>query len=253
MNQIPTLIIDDELHARENLKDLIAKFCPKLQVVGTAQGKNDGLDKIEHLKPKVVFLDIMMPSGSEGFDLLEAIPERNFFVVFVTAFKDFAIKAFQANAINYLLKPVNIDELITAVNHVCSLVQQPGQYNYDKILSNLSDSLQRNQINRFTIRHSRGMKIVDDMDIVSISADGNCCKLQFIDGSGYLDTRTLKVYEEFLDPNKFFRLHKSHLINLKYLSGYSTENGHFVIMRSGSELPISRSRLRLFINRLKTI
>ena len=139
------LIIDDEELARENLAMLIADFCPEIEVIGQAGSIIEARKKIDDLQPKIIFLDIRMPSGSEGFDLLDSIPEKNFHVIFVTAFKDYAIKAFNANAIHYVLKPVDIEELMAAVKKAVETVQltekNPEVYtDYLTTLKNLSQT-----------------------------------------------------------------------------------------------------------------
>lgn len=251
--QLKALIVDDELHARENLRMLLDEFCNDVQVLDTAGGVVEARKKIEELSPDVVFLDIRMPSGAEGFQLLEDIPERKFMVVFVTAFKDYAIKAFNANAIHYILKPVDIEELIAAVeklkeNHA-QLNAEPEQFNnYLQTLENLTDSLQRNgQSSKITISHAKGLRIIDIKTIERLEADGNCTRIFFTNGEKYLDTRTLKVYEEMLSDASFFRVHKSHIIHLEELKEYLHEEGHEAVMKSGARVPVARNRLANFI------
>ena len=253
------LIIDDEDLARENLAMLIAEFCPEIEVIGSAENIIDAKKKIEDLQPKIIFLDIRMPSGSEGFDLLDAIPEKKFHVIFVTAFKDYAIKAFNANAIHYVLKPVDIEDLRAAVVKAVETIKladtNPEVYtDYLTTLKNLSQTLKQNkQTNKVTISHSKGIKIIEDDTILYLEADSNCSVLHFSDGTKYLDTRTLGVYEEILNPDKFFRIHKSVIINLNQLSEYITEDGYFAILKSGQRLPVARNRVSDFLAKIKSI
>jgi two-component system LytT family response regulator len=253
------LIIDDENLARENLAMLISEFCPEIEVIGSAGNITEAKKKIEELHPKIIFLDIRMPSGSEGFDLLDSIPEKNFHVIFVTAFKDYAIKAFNANAIHYVLKPVDIEDLRSAVQKAVETIQlaekNPEVYtDYLATLKNLSQSLTSNkQTNKITINHSKGIKIIEDDTILYIEADSNCSILHFSDSTKYLDTRTLGLYEEMLNPDKFFRIHKSYLINLNQLSEYINEDGYFAILKSGQRLPVARTRVQDFLVKIKSI
>lgn len=253
------LIIDDEDLARENLAMLIAEFCPEIEVIGSAANITDAKKKIEELQPKIIFLDIRMPSGSEGFDLLDAIPEKKFHVIFVTAFKDYAIKAFNANAIHYVLKPVDIEDLRSAVVKAVETIKladiNPEVYTaYLTTLKNLSQTLNHNkQTNKVTISHTKGIKIIEDDTILYIEADSNCSVLHFSDGTKYLDTRTLGLYEEILNPDKFFRIHKSVIINLNHLSEYITEDGYFAILKSGQRLPVARNRVSDFLAKIKSI
>lgn len=255
--KLRAVIVDDEEFARKNLSLLLDEFCPEIEVVGEASRKEQAKEVIEELKPDVVFLDIRMPSGSEGFELLEEIEEKNFLVVFVTAFKDYAIKAFNANAAYYLLKPIDIDELLISV---VKLVETKKIYSenpqnfptYFNSLRNLSDSIVRNKPNnRIAISHTKGLKIIEDDTIVHLEASGNCTTIYFEDGTRYLDTRTLKVYENILDPSKFCRVHKSHIISLNRLTGYLHEDGHFAILKNGLQIPVARNRVSEFVKMLK--
>lgn len=253
------IIIDDEELARENLSMLLKEFCTEIEVIGTSGNITEGKKLIETLNPKIVFLDIRMPSGSEGFDLLDSIEEKNFHVIFVTAFKDYAIKAFNANAIHYVLKPVDIEELISAVKKAVDTIKltdaHPEIYNdYLTTLKNLTHSLTHNKhSNKITISHSKGIKIIDDETIEYIEADSNCSLLHYIDGATYLDTRNLGLYESILNPEKFFRIHKSVIINLHHLSEYNTEDGYTAILKSGTKLQVARNRVQDFLNVIKSL
>ncbi|MFA7272598.1 MAG: LytTR family DNA-binding domain-containing protein [Crocinitomicaceae bacterium] len=254
---LKALIIDDEEFARKNLQILLEEHCPDVEVLGDADGKTEALEKIKALQPDVLFLDIRMPSGSEGFELLEEIEDMKILVVFVTAFKDFAIRAFNANAVYYLLKPIDIDELKTAVEKLIEsrriFSDDPENYTtYYRSLKNLSDTFLRNKPNnRIAISHTKGLKIVEDDSIINLEASGNCTMLHFQDGSRYLDTRTLKIYENLLDPTKFSRIHKSHIINLNYMTDYLNEDGHFVVLKNGERIPVARNRVSDFVKGLK--
>lgn len=250
------LLVDDEELARENLQMLLQDHCPNIEIVGMAGTIADAKQKITDLQPEVVFLDIRMPSGEEGFELLEQIPENKFLVVFVTAFKEFAVRAFKTNAVHYLLKPIDIEDLIQA-NEKLQTYQQLFDTNPDNLtqyletLQNLSKSLTDQGSQRITIQHAKGFKIVDANTIVRAEADGNCAKLYFNDGTRYLDTRTLKTYETILDPKKFFRVHKSHIVNLDYLVEYISEDGYFVKLEDGEMVPVARSRVAEFMMTMK--
>lgn len=254
---LKAIIIDDEEFARKNLQILLEEHCPDVDVVADADGKSEALEKIKEFQPDVLFLDIRMPSGSEGFELLEEIEDMNVLVVFVTAFKDYAIRAFNANAVYYLLKPIDIDELKTAIEKLIEskklFSENPENYTtYFRSLKNLSDTFLRNKPNnRIAISHTKGLKIVEDDTIVNLEASGNCTMLHFSDGSRYLDTRTLKIYENLLDPTKFSRIHKSHIINLNFMTDYVNEDGHFAILKNAERVPIARNRVSEFVKSLK--
>ena len=251
------LIIDDEDLARKNLTMMLEDNCPDIDVIGEASNIDEAEALIEATAPDVVFLDIRMPSGTEGFDLLERLKTRNFLVIFVTAFKDYAVRAFQANAAHYLLKPIDEDELITAVDKVIAtketFAEHPDNYEtYFTSLQNLADRLTKNKVsNRIAISHTKGVKIIEDDTIVYIEANGNCSMLYFNDGSRYLDTRTLKIYEGILNGEKFYRIHKSYIINMNQIKEYISEDGHMLKLKSGVTLPVARNRVSAFLKTIK--
>jgi two-component system LytT family response regulator len=257
MSPLRAIVVDDEELARKNLILMLETYCPEIDVIGEAANKEDAKSLIESSKPDVVFLDIRMPSGSEGFELLEELDDRNFLVVFVTAFKDYAIKAFQANAAHYLLKPIDDEDLRVAVDKLIAtketFTNNPNSYEtYFTSLKNLADRLLKNQAsNRIAISHSKGVKIIEDDDITHIEASGNCSMIYFQDGTRYLDTRTLKVYEEILNENKFYRIHKSYIINLSCIKEYLSDSGHIIALKNGVQLPVARNRVSAFLKTIK--
>jgi two-component system LytT family response regulator len=255
--KLRALVIDDEEFARKNLIMLLEEYCPDVEVIGEASKKSQAKALIEASKPDVIFLDIRMPSGSEGFELLDEIEEKDFQVVFVTAFKDYAIRAFNANAVYYILKPIDIEELQTAVEKVTGtkkiFEEDPENFTtYFQSLRHLSDALLRNkQSNRIAISHTKGLKIIEDDTITHLEASGNCTTIYFKEGNRYLDTRTLKTYESILDRTKFFRVHKSHIINLTMLVEYLSDDGHFAVLKNGLRIPVARNRVADFVKLLK--
>ncbi len=257
--KLRALIVDDEEFARKNLIMMLEEYCPEIEVIGEASRKEQAKAIIESSEPDVVFLDIRMPSGAEGFELLEEIENKNFLVVFVTAFKDYAIRAFNASAVYYVLKPIDVDELRSAVDRLVESRQtfqsDPENYStYFESLRNLSHNLlHKKQISRIAISHTKGLKIIEDDTISHLEASGNCTTIYFVDGTRYLDTRTLKVYENLLNPEKFCRIHKSHIINLDMLREYINEDGHFAVLAGGKKIPVARNRVTDFVKMLKKV
>ncbi|MBL7922171.1 MAG: response regulator transcription factor [Bacteroidia bacterium] len=256
--KLRALIVDDEIHARENLKYLLEKFCPEIEVAGMANGVASAIEAVNALNPQVLFLDICMPSGTEGFDLLDALPEKKFQVVFVTAFKDYAIRALNANAIHYLQKPVDVDDLKMAVKKLVTTDQlftesREQLLNYIKSLENLTKAIQPSHgVPRITINHAKGFKIVDPNDFMYLEGEGNYTSIIFIDGTKYVDTKSIGVYEDILDPQHFFRIHKSHIVNVLYVKEFLNDDGHSVIMKDKTKLSISRLRVPKFLEFFKT-
>lgn len=255
--KLTALIVDDEAHARENLKYLLQNYCPEIEVVGMAENEQSARECVAKLSPKVIFLDIAMPSGTEGFNFLDSIPEKKFQVVFVTAFKDYAIQALNANAIHYILKPVDIDDLKTAVKKLVNTNQLFNEnseqlLNYIKSLENLSRSMTPQEgISRITINHSKGFKIVDPNEFMYLEGEGNYTSINFVDGSKYVDTKSIGVYEDLLSPQHFFRIHKSHIVNVLYVKEFLNDDGHYVIMKDNTKLALSRLRVPQFLEFFK--
>jgi len=232
---------------------MLQNYCPEIEVVGMADGPESARKLVSDLAPQVIFLDICMPSGTEGFDLLESLPEKKFQVVFVTAFKDYAIRALNANAIHYLMKPVDVDDLRMAVKKLISTNQlftenREQLLTYIKSLENLSKSLLPPVgVPRITINHAKGFKIVDPNDFMYLEGEGNYTSIIFVDGTKYVDTKPIGVYEDILDPTVFFRIHKSHIVNVLYVKEFLNDEGHFVIMKTNTKLPVSRLRAPQFL------
>lgn len=248
------LIVDDEEPARENLRIMLADECPEVDVVATADGLAAARARIAEHDPDLLFLDIRMPSGTEGLDLLEGLPDAHFMVVFVTAFKDYAVQAFHSNAVDYVLKPIDPDELRAAVDKAVKRAgllrgtTQEGQRYRDGLSAVVRSIKQHGATPRIAIDHAKGFKLFDPHTIAHLEADGNCTLLHFTDGSRYLDTRTLKVYEDMLDPLQFIRTHRSHVVNIAQLREYLRDDGHWAVMKDGARVPIARERVQAFVD-----
>lgn len=259
MKKITAIIVDDERLARENLLMLLEEFCPEVEVIGMGQNVEEAKELIATKKPEAVFLDIRMPSGEEGLDLLGEVKDNNFQIVFVTAFKDYAIKAFNVNSIHYILKPIDIDDLKEAVVKLLAfkkLFQQDSNNleTYIESIKNFSENIYyQNESNKITISHTKGIKIVEDNSILYLEGDGNCTNIHFVDGTSFFDTRTLKVYEDILNVNTFYRIHKKHMINLSHLTDYLQENGTFAILKTGIKLPVARARVTDFVTKIRSL
>lgn len=255
--ELRTIIVDDEDLARKNLAIMLENNCPEISVIGEASNIDDAEEIIREKQPDVIFLDIRMPSGSEGFDLLERLENRKFLVVFVTAFKDYAIRAFQTNAVHYILKPIDEDDLRTAIDKLIAtketFTEHPENYdNYFTALQNLADRLVHNKTsNRIAISHTKGVKIIEDNNIAYLEASGNCSMIYFKDKTRYLDTRTLKVYEGILNSQKFYRIHKSYIINMDMIKEYISEDGYSVLLKNDEMLPVARNRVSAFLKTIK--
>ncbi len=240
LNKLTAIIVDDELYGRENLKKIIETYCPEIEILGLADSVVNAKERVSVLKPDAVFLDINMPVLS-GFDFLEEYDDRNFMVVFVSAHEEFGINAVKAGAADYLLKPINIKELKQTVKKLLSL--------HNKVIKVEIP----HDIDKLVIPASHGFNVLVIDDIIRLEADGSYTTLVMRGGKNTIVSRTLKDFEDTLPKEIFFRIHKSHLINLKHIKDYSNLSGSVVTMSDGSRVEISRRKAPDFIQKIKRI
>lgn len=243
--KLKTIIIDDEKDAVDFINTIIGEYCPGLMVTGRAHDVKEGVQVIKDLKPDLVFLDVEMPHGT-GFDLLAQFPEKEFDVVFITAFNHYAIKAIKYSAVDYILKPININEFIEAVNKVMqkrSSSMFRGNENIKALLENLKTGVP----SRLAIPTSDGMEYINPKDIIRIEADRSYSWFYIAGGRKMLVSKNLKEFQDLLSDRHFFRPHNSYLINLKYVKKYVRKEGGYIEMQDGSEIPVSRNRKDLFL------
>src|SRR5512133_1479565 len=240
-----TVIIDDEPDAVDFISSIIGEYCPSLEVCGKAHNVKDGGNLINEVKPDLVFLDVEMPNGT-GFDLLTHFPEKNFDVVFITAFNHYAIKAIKFSAVDYILKPININEFIESVNRVIqkrATNAMAGNENFEALLENLRTS----HPTRLVIPTSDGREYLNPKDIIRIEADRSYSWFFISDKRKILVSRHLKEFQDLLNDRNFFRPHNSHLINLDFVKKYIRHDGGYIEMTDGSKIPIARNRKDLFL------
>ncbi len=238
---INALIIDDEANNREKLRNLVFKNCPNIEIIGEANGVRSGISAIKEKKPNLVFLDIRMDDGT-GFDLLNRFDTIDFKVIFITAFEEFALKAFRFSAVDYLLKPVDPDELIEAVK------KTSGQLSIErnKQLNILSESIQSGSLKKIALRDADNIHLICIADIIHCDSEGNYVKFVINNENDILVSKQLKEFEELFSDAGFFRVHKSHLINMTHAKRLEKADGGFVVMSDESRIPVaSRKRERL--------
>ncbi|MEI6456255.1 MAG: LytTR family DNA-binding domain-containing protein [bacterium] len=248
--QLKTLIVDDEQDAVSFISSIIREYCPRLDIIGTAASVKEGVKIIIEEKPDLVFLDVEMPHGS-GFDLLGHFPEKTFDVIFITAFNHYAIRAIKFSAVDYILKPININEFIEAVDKVINKHSSniDRNSNFSTLLENLRSSIP----GRLAIPTSDGMEYLITKDIIRIEADRSYSWFYLSDKRRILVSKNLKEYQELLSERNFFRTHNSHLINLDYVKRFIRHEGGSVELTDGSHIPVSRSRRDLFLSQMKRI
>ena len=238
-NKITAIIVDDEFHGRENLKKILELYCPDVIVLGLADSTVQAINLVRQCKPDVVFLDINMPV-LDGFDFINEFEDRDFMVVFISAYAEHGIKAVKAGAADYLLKPVNIKELKVTIKKLVSLkgkrVVVNPYFEHDKLV----------------VPDSHGFNIINLDEIIRIEADGSYSKIFLTDGKCRIVTKTLKDFEDSLPEKSFFRVHKSHIVNIQYVKEFSGIDGGSVKMSDGSKVEVSRRKMTDFIKKIKS-
>jgi two-component system LytT family response regulator len=243
--KIKTIIIDDEPDAVDFISSIICEYCPGLEVTGKAYDVSEGVQVIKDQLPDLVFLDVEMPHGT-GFDLLAFFPEKEFDVIFITAFNHYAIKAIKFSAVDYILKPINVNEFIEAVNKVMqkrSNTMFRGNENIKALLENLRTAVP----SRLAIPTSDGMEYLNPKEIIRIEADRSYSWFYLAGNRKILVSKNLKEFQDMLSDRHFFRPHNSYLINLKYVKKYVRKEGGYIEMQDGSEIPVSRNRKNMFL------
>ncbi|MDB5120397.1 MAG: two-component system response regulator [Sphingobacteriales bacterium] len=254
---INAIIVDDEEYSRKALYFLLEEKCDQVNITGIAKSVAEARELIKTQPVDVVFLDISMPNEN-GFELLPLLQERKISVIFTTANDQYAMRAIKASAADYLLKPININELIEAVIKVSTwkmLLDIKAQYetrymnSIDNLLQNLNT---QNTIKKITLPHSQGFHVLDISSIVYVEADSNYSVFYLESNEKIIVSKPLKEYEEILESVNFIRIHKSTIINLRYLKEYSNKNGFVVLLQNGVELQVSRRRTPEFLEGVKS-
>lgn len=241
MQKYTAVIIDDEEDSRSNTRSMLQNYCSEIEVIGEASSGPEGKTKIQELKPHVVFLDINMP-GMNGFQMLEGIYNRDFCVVFLTAYSEHGITAVKAGATDYLLKPLMLSELQGAIRKVVQHYESKPA----------TTSAKTDDKNIVLISHSKGFTLVDFKDIVWLEASDNYTNL-FLNGQKKIvASKTLKEFEAILPTSDFFRIHRSALINVNYVKEYSNNEGGEVILSDGTHVQVSKARIQEFSEFIKT-
>ncbi len=251
---ITAVIIDDDVNLRNGMKGLLALYAPDINIIGEGESVATGIAVINNLKPQVVFLDIQMNDGT-GFDMLEKLSEMNgkitSHIVFITAYEQYAIKAFRFSALDFLLKPVSPDDLEKVIAKIRTILEKDDDYSHiDLLLENIRKKV--DNFKRIALSNSDGIHLLDIVDIMRCESDDNYTKFYVKNRKPILISKTLKEYEEMLTEHGFARIHQSHLINLAYVKSYVKKDGGFVLMRDDVQLPISqrkREQIQLILTR----
>jgi len=242
-----TIIIDDDQLAKRGLRRIIEQNFHEIEIVGEADSVSSGLEIINELEPELVFLDIEMPDGT-GFDLLEKLSNINFKVVFTTSYSDYAITAFKYSAFDYIVKPVLIENVRSTMARINEIPVLREKQRVEVLKRNLNPVIDSEQT--IALPEINGFTIVKVNEIVRCEGERNYSRVFFADGSSVLVSRTLLDFDNLLVPHGFFRIHRSHLINLKNVNRYLKTDGGMVEMKDKTQLPISPKFKDDFLNRL---
>ena len=252
MTHYNAIIIDDEINVQQTLEILIHHNCPEIRLNGKADSAEAGRQLLKKYNVQLIFLDISMPKEN-GFDFIASIPKEEYAIIFTTAHEEYALKAIKANAIDYLLKPINPDELKEAVMKATSYLNLRRQQNeiqkiYSESLENLLEQLrsEKGSANKITVVEKFGFQIVEVKNIRYLEADSNYTIIHLSGLEKIVSSKSLGEFEKVLDTDLFFRIHKSTIINLNYLKAFSSYQGYFAVLDDNTKLPVSRRRFLEF-------
>jgi len=252
---ITALLIDDEANSRQAMRNLLSQLCPDVTIAGEAKNVDMGIELIHSVKPQLIFLDIQMP-GKTGFDLLAAIDKVDFDIIFTTAYHEYAVKAFRFSAIDYLLKPIDPDDLVNAVARVREK-HNPASTSQVQLLKQLWQQLSvnknaQNLNQKLALATQEGIHLIEVNDIVWCESLGSYTKFYLSNGEKLVTSKLIKEYEEILADYQFFRVHQSYLISLQHVKKYVKGDGGQVWMTDGAEVEVARRRKEEFLAALGT-
>jgi len=247
-NIIKAVIIDDENNNIINLKALLQKHCPQVNVIAVAQNAEEGKQVIAAHQPGLIFLDIQMP-GKNGFELLQSLPRLNFEIIFVTAYDKYGIQAIKFAAIDYLLKPIDVKELKEAV-HKAAIKHASNKNTQLENLLQLLKHQQQKEDHRIALPTTKEIRFIKTVSIVRCEASNNYTTFYFTDGEKLLISKPIYEYEELLKDYGFIRCHQSHLINKKIIKSYVKEDGGYLLLDDNTVIPISKQKKEVIKNLL---
>ena len=240
------LIIDDEKPTREFIRKMLESFDLKLEIYTDGESVQSGIEAIENLKPDIVLLDIQMPDGN-GFDVLKAVSNKSFEIIFITAYQEFAVQAIKFSALDYILKPIDAEELKNAVSNALQLLSHKKD---DQQIQAIQNNIQPHLKRKLVLKTQESIFVVEIDDIVHCEADKNYTFFYLNDGKKILVSKTLKDYDTLLSGLQFFFFFQSHLINLNCVERYDKHDGGSVILKDGTAIPLSPAKKEQFFKSL---
>ena len=244
---LKAIIVDDEPYCCESLATFLERFCPEVKISAICHSGQEALTVIQEIKPHLVFLDIEMPYMN-GFELLEKLPAIDFELVFTTSYDQYAIKAFRFSALDYLLKPIDREELQKAVKKVLERRQSPLPQQLEILLQKINHT--NNTIQRIALPTMEGLQLVPVSSIISCESEGNYTIFLLKDKQKIVVSRPLKEAEEMLTEHSFLRVHNSYLVNMNEINKYMKGEGGYLVMSDGSSVDVSRSKKEILLKKL---
>ena len=237
---IKALIIDDEKHCSDNLEWQLKQYCPEIEIMAVCNSAENGLQQINHHQPQLIFLDVEMPVMN-GFEMLEELKEINFDIIFTTAFNQYAIRAIKFGALDYLIKPIDKDELCEAVNKHLQHSQRDSLKQFNALLSHIKKSNDLS-FQKIALPTMHSYELVPLSNIMVCESNNNYTTVRLNNGQNILISKTLKQIEDLLDMRPFFRVHNSFLVNLQYAIRYVKGEGGYLVLNNDSTVPVARSK-----------
>lgn len=249
MQKIRTALIDDNPHAIQILRDDLARMFPEVEIVGEADGVVQGAKLLRQVQPDLLLLDIQMGDGT-GFDLLEIVPDLRFQLIFTTAHDEHAIRAFRFAAVDYLLKPIDPEELRRAVERAKKLLPKTPQSQQVQLPILREYFQQKESPKTIALHTAEKIHIARLHDILRMEADGNYTEVHFTNGQKLLLTKTLKDFAQILENTGFLRAHQSHLVNFDHIKEFIKTDGGYIVMADGAKVPVAVRKRAEVVERL---
>ena len=246
--KLNAIIVEDEFHSRETLKSFLEEYCPEVTVQDTATSVTEAVEKITQLRPDLVFMDIELQTGT-GFDVLQKVRHLDFHLIFTTAFEHYAIKAIKFSSIDYLLKPIDLEELIAAVQKVKHLIASENRQNLlENLLSNMQTGSSENR--KICLSTAEGIEFIPTREILLCEANGSYTDFHLSDRRKLVVSKNLKEYENMLQDANFMRVHNSFLINLGEVKKFVRAEGGYIVMNNDKQVSISPVKREEFLKRM---
>ena len=247
MEPLRTIIVDDNYNSLQNLQQKVAEFCPDLRVVATSQSPEEAIVLIRQHNPELLFLDIEMPRMN-GFRMLDELEHYDFEIVFTTAYNHYAIDAIRISAFDYLTKPIAIKDLQNTVERLIKTHELQTKQKFELLRQSFTTS--KSQEERIAVPTGDGLEFLPIKNILRLESNSNYSKIFLTDGRNMVVTRLLKDFESLLEPYQFYRIHHSHLVNLKYIQRYIRGDGGQIVMQNGDTIDVARRKKEEFLKLL---